>query len=80
MSKSDVAECFGDLGGELAKDAILRRFGELRERIGLIRRLSRPQPIVSFPITRLADDREDGQFVLLLEVSQAGEFLGEDVF
>ena len=79
LGKRDAAEFFGDVGGELAEDAVLCGFGELRERIGLIRCLSRPQPIVGFPVARFADDREHRQLVTLLALAEKRELRLEDV-
>ncbi len=78
--KGCAAEFFGNLGGEFAEDAVLGGFGKLRERIGLIRRLCRAQPIVSLPVAVFANDGKDRQLVTLLAILEEWELFFKNIF
>ena len=58
------------LVGELVEDAVLRRLGEVRERLGVVRSLRGVQPVVGLPVALFADAREDGQLVASLPITE----------
>ncbi len=79
FGKGGAAKFLGNVGGEFAKDAVLRSCRQSRERIRLVRCLSLRQPCMDLPIALFADHWKHQHFAGPLKFTEDWEFHFEDV-